>query len=392
MKEKRLLETFLCVRGNAEYFGHLSCHLSKFLVSDLPDTPEGQYFHNWDELHDDDLVNLIINFQYHIQKIEEELEVCKNKRTAAELKAKLAILTKKINHYRKKCVYISNASTIQNLHALGYDTLKGYFQTTDIAKVKTSVLNIRPKQIGKLFYADLDEDVHGYVAVADNIDYSKHLNSCLLDTDINHSEPLFVGLDYNSAITCMAIGQLTNETLKMVNTMYVEIPNKVTHLAKKFCQYYKDYGNKEVVYFYDNTAIGTDALRGVDETYKAEFTKVLIEYGWVVHEYRLNQTTHQYRNDEWAKLLKEEDSNYPKFRYNVENCRDWKIACMKTPIRNIHLRDGRVKLEKNKLSEKMKDSIPAIEQTHITEAGDTLMIGVMEFRKNRYAGGIFSIQ
>lgn len=384
VKQIRFGEASRCIRGNGEYFGELSCHGSLMITSDTPgaDEPEGQWMHNWDDMHNPEMIDLIVTYAYKHQLLLEKLDSTADDRKIRKINREVDKIAAKLNFWRKRCVFVLEATTVQNLHAIGYEALKSYIKNDHIEKLKSSLFSIKPKALADGFYGFLDSEKHGYVAIAsDHLTKSGALfQDCRSDADIDHTQPLAVCLDYNNTITSIAVGQLIGNEIRLQKNLWVELPKKVKHAAKAFADYYEPLSRKEVYYTYDNTAIGTDAIRDESETYRAVFIEELQKRGWMVYDERYPQTSHHYRFDKWAAILSEDNRQDFVFRYNLENCREWAAAARRTTVKIKYNFKGERKLEKDKSSEthKNKGKVSPIEQTHITEAADGLMIYLTE--------------
>ncbi len=386
---KRLGEAARCVRGNDEFFGHLSCHGSKLYVTDTPsaDDLSGQHVHNWDDLHDEDRVKAIVSYAYYEQKAVLELEKTKDKKKQRKLKRLIKQYRQKLNYHRSLCTFVMEGSSVSNLHAIGYSKLRSFLKDDTIETTKATIFSIKPTQFKNGFYSALKPEDrqfggHGYVAIADD-----HLSrsgqifqDCRADADLITSEPLAACLDYNKTITCMVVGQLADTEIRFQNNFWVEMPKKVKHVARAFCKYYAPYPTKILYYAYDHTADAQDAVKTADDTYKAEFTREVEAHGWTVIEEKYRQTWHKERFDLWNNLLSGEDEQGYTFGYNMENCREWARAAQLTKIKMVPSKYDGMRLKKDKSAETSvaKSNISRIEQPHITEAGDGLLIYLRE--------------
>lgn len=385
----RLGEAVLCVRGNEEFFGHLSCHGSKLYVTDVPGADDlvGQHVNNYDDDHDDEQITMIVSLAYHEQVAQMQLDETTDEKKARKLKRVLKDLREKLNWHRSRCTHVMEVSSVTNLHSIGYSKLKSFIKDGTLDKVKSAIFSIKPISFKDGFYSALKPELverggHGYVAIAD-----EHLSKtgrlfqdCRADTDLVTSEPLAVCLDYNKTITCMVVGQSVGREIRLQNNFWVEMPKKVKHVARSFCKYYEPYPTKILYYAYDHTATAEDAVKTEHDTYKAEFIKEVEAHGWTVIPEQYRQTWHKERFDMWNDMLLEGEGEEYFFRYNMENCREWATAARLTKIKMVPTKFDGMRLKKDKSAEtsKAKFGLSRIEQPHITEAADGLILYLRE--------------
>lgn len=374
----KLKEVIPTVRGNGQFFGHLSCHGSMMFSSDMPTNSKGKWLLDYEHQMDKDKIEIIIQTQVHIIKLSNDL-LTKNYSPSYTEKVKKEIV--KFSNYltqlRKDAVYVSFASTLDNVHELGLDPIKILKRTLTDLEFQTSVLNKRILQAENGFYPRLDEDKHGYDmtnhAFIDSLDHRNiPQKDCRWDADLQQYAPIDVAMDYNNAINCMVVGQRNDNGYRFLNSLFVlKKDNQFTRDAvKKFCLYYRHTHCKRVNYTYDNTAIGGKATGDLSnaDTVIDEFKK----QGWAVNPIYIGQaTTHYSRYQAWVDWLGGKDSRLPKFTYNRTNCRQWQISCQLTGILN-----GRDGFKKDKRTEN-DTKIPPEEAPHLSEAGDTLMTWVL---------------
>jgi hypothetical protein len=377
IKKKRFFETLPCLRGNEEYFGNNPRHQSLLMVTDMPDetNPEASYLFDYYDLVDQELILLIQSIYYQIQKYKEELGLGgATRQRKSFLEKEIVRLQSDLDFHRGNAVYVSEATSIDNLHALGYQYMKNMLRTLPPHKIRTSILNIRPTQVGRGFYPYIDESHHGYTALKEDASLTNYVSDdCRIDDDINYHHPLEICLDYNKSISWIAIGQKIDGIGSLQNVIYVEFPKKLEHLVKKFDDYYKFLVNKTIHYYYDNTATGEDATKTESDTYKAIVIKELTKRGYNVIPLRFPQTTHNSRFESQANIFCETPEAPFIFRYNQENCKAWLRAARLCKLIIRYGKDGKVIYEKSKTDESSNSELKPIEQPHVTEAVDGLL-------------------
>ena len=170
--------------------------------------------------------------------------------------------------------------------------------------------------------------------------------------------------------------------------MFVKDPHLVQDLTQKFCDYYKTKPIKVVNYYYDHTAVARTASTGI--SYAKEVINVLETNGWTVNAVYIGQAPqHQDKYLLWGKLLKGGDPRLPAFKYNISNC-EFLIISME----GAQLKPSSKGVKKDKSTEAHPEHItPSEESTHFSDAGDTLIWGVMNYRFSERSaeGGGFDI-
>ena len=374
----KLKEVLLTIRGNKHYFEHLSQHHSVMFCSDMPSTSKGKWLLDYEQQMDKDLIEAII--QVHCQVIEYE-NILKN--TPAEsysnvVRGKLKKWNSYLAQLRKQAVYISFASTLDNVDALGIDPIKGFKRMLSDLEFQTSVLNKRVLQAENGFYPLLDEDKHGYDSCNHgHIDTLSHredqVKDVRWDADVQLSAPLDIAFDHNNAINSLVIGQPNDKEYRILNSLYVLKPEFIKDLVTKFTTYYRFMHTRTVNYYYDNTAVGGNA-RG-DASFKDDVLSELHKAGWNVNAIYLGQATQHYtRYSQWNTLCAGNHFEYPALRFNRTNAHTWYTSCKLAGI--VNGRDG---FKKDKTSETDKKTQPE-DATHLSEAGDCLLTGIL----NRY--------
>lgn len=380
-KEEKVVQSLKCLRGNEEYFGHLSQHKSVTFVSDMPHTVSEfwllEYLKQVDKVRETRVKQLVKDKAYCQGKLLKEKRGKIYKNAWAKL---IADIDSEMNKLCIDFTYVSLASSLENIYVLGIQTLKNWKRTDTDIEFRMAVLNEIPQQVKNCYYSQLNPDRSRYYSPKpqqeSDIDYLAKKN-WTWDGDIDLNQGLYIAMDYNSDITCLSVGQMEGNTIKLLKSFYVTTKRK--DVVVDFYEYYKDLldAGTEVYYFFDNTAIVTDADKAIDESYAA---KTVSELGWLgvsVTPIHLTQTTHSWRYSMWESILSGGDDNHPfDFKYNFDNNEDWEYAAQHTRVENRITKDGKAIFGKDKSDEK-KRKIPPEKTTHLTECVDTLTIGLM---------------
>jgi hypothetical protein len=233
------------------------------------------------------------------------------------------------------------------------------------------VMNMRVRQFGDVFYPSL-KDKHWYT---DTFNYA-HIDSlgtdpdklkpdCRWDKDFDPKKPITITHDFG-AFNCILVDQEYEKdpwfhdqwTVRFLNYLFASHPETLQDLAMKFCKYYKYTENKTVYQYGDKS--GNKAEANSKYTYFEEFAKILEANGFRVIMMPIGDVGHLARHQFIIEMHREEDPRLPVIRYNMNNCKDLRIALESTPMKAD---------KKDKGSEKNK-KISQQHATHPTDAHD----------------------
>lgn len=354
--EQLKTELLLTLRGNSNHFGHLSCHLSTMFASDKSRNPTARWMQDIRKEADEDKINLILQTVKFITKNPHKAEQ----------------YAESLNFLRKGLTYYSEASTLDNVHALGLEAIKGFQRNLSVSEFRLSVLNEDVTDIDGAFYSAFDELEHTYerpnYEYIDSLPTQSGKKDCRWDMDINNNSPLYFACDYNAAISCLVVGQNINDNIQVINNLYVGAKQVLKDLATAFHNYYKYLPTRIVYYIYDHTAIAKSPADQQD--FSDDIVNALKELGWDCRRTYIGATpSHGYRyvlmNDLFGGKLPTRVS------INRANCQELIFAMEAAPVKQ-----GKTGFEKDKSSERSK-VIPQVEATHLTDAFDILVCGLM---------------
>lgn len=386
-KWERVREFLLTIRATQGKFNELSCNHSVLFISDMPRDASQNWLLEYEKKMDPNIIEAIIKIQVKLDELQLKLEEANEDVKPAIIK-ELNDFDRYLNRLRASTVYFSTATTFDNVHALGMDPIKNFFNSLNELDIKTSVLNMKVGQISNGFYPHLDEDHHGYYA--DNLQYIESLElqndirnagkvkrDSRWDIDVIENAPLDISPDYNNKINCLVIGQRVGRQYRTVNSMYVLAPKYIKDLAKDFSEYYAHHKCKKVNLVHDQTGIAGTARS--DFSFIDEWEQALIALGWDVTRVYIGQApSHHLRYNTWLNLLnpETEKDNDIIFRYNRRNANQMYISMSMAPVKQM---EGKYKKDK---SSELRDSVKKQEATHFSEAADILMHWVLNSNDN----------
>lgn len=372
---EKFKEVLLTLRGQAHLYGDLSCCESMLLTTDQP-RPEmpGDWVYDLEKKSDEETAQVILAVQYEIYQLNQELSSCKNKKRRKQIEKEISGYLDDINILRKGLNWVSRASTLDNVHALGLKVIENLKVSLTPYEFSLSVLNKKPDKGEDAFYHLLSDDKHGYYAPniefidAIDLEVGGSRKDCRWDADLDYQLPLEIGCDYNSAINWVVIGQEKEKSFDLINSMYVLKPKKIKDLVKRFDRYYatKKKYNNTITYYYDHTAIGESAKD--DISFADEWINGLTTLGWNVQAVYTHLTpTHRSRFFLYEKVLAGDPDLKP-FRINLGNNIDLNISLKATQT----TKDRKGDFKKDKSSE-IKKGVAPEHATHGGEALDTLI-------------------
>ena len=289
-------------------------------------------------------------------------------------------------------------SSIENLQVLGESYIKQMKRDLPPLVFQTSILCKRVGLLKDGFYNNLKEADHYYTAFDNsylqNLDYNfdktKDLSS-LQDGDVDKNKPICIAFDYNGKINWLVAGQRSGIRLKTVKSMFVKYENKLVELVKDFCHYYRHHTCKEVIYYYDSTALNSNyAVNDID------FASVIIDtfkaMKWQVKGIHIgNPINHMEKHNMINMALKGQSFEGKPLLFPMFNKNNNEALLLAMEQTGIHQGPNGFKKDKRgeKLAESEEDKLEY--RTDGTDAWDTLWLGMNNFpSESSFGGGLIS--
>lgn len=375
----KFVEVLHTNRGNDEHFGHLSQHHSILLTTDRPQDSSGDWIYDICEEADPELLQLVLMVVQRIDELKEEFESSTSENVKKQKKKLLKDYNEQLNELRRDLVYVSEASTLDNVHAIGTDVIKDLKRELERIVFDISVLNKRMREVEDGFYKDLLDTNHGYFSVnhsyldRQDFDFKKIKPDCNWYTDILKDQPLDIALDYNSKINNIVTGQGSGKIYRFLHSAGAK--GLLKALLKEWHQFWLPHQArcKIVNLYYDHTAVGGRADSNIS-LYEV-VVDILDDLGWEVNTvYIGQQPTHKSRYLLWQRILNRMDEAYPEFMFNRSTCEYWYNTSKLT-----RAKIGKDGFEKDK-SDERKPKFDQFKAPHITDAGDTLAVGAIHMK------------
>jgi hypothetical protein len=382
--DKLMDEVVPAVSGMIGHFNRVPWHKGITVVSDMPQGKRGEWLLLRKKMMDKELVEAIKGTLFEIARFSKDEK--KFRSVINEQRRELNFLRKHLHYYRE-------FDSIDNLELLGESYIAKMKRELTPIVFQTSILNRHLTKLVNGFYANLNDKLHYYDAF-DNTFLNNQRNKFgsldlaliksshyLQDADVDRKGPLCVALDYNANINWIVTGQVYEQELRTLKSMYVKNDRKVRELIADWCEYYQAHQAKTVVYYYDETA-----LQGSYATTRETFADIVMyelrKKGWTVVQKYIGKPMrhalkHQYIND----ALTGRKYLFPTFnRSNNEQ--------LLPALEQAGIRTGRNGFEKDKAGEKLPDTDedPLELRTDGTDAWDTLFLGCAFFK---FSGGSY---
>ncbi len=371
VRDKFYREIIPAIRGHSAPFGHLWQHGSVLAVTDRPRANDYQWIYNFDkpfkepknqqtllamDYVNDSLRDLLKDYQHADNQYPSAIE-----RIEKEITKQLLYK----NELAKKLTYIQESSTLENIDALGVDTIIGFLNTLTANEFAVSVLNYKPLLAEHRFYPNFNPQVQAYIS----------------DNDITEAHPMHIALDYNAAICCLEVGQYYNGELRIVRSL--DSLTDIEELLEQFANLFEKRKNRIVFYYYDHTAKqGKSASKHNKTAYYEIVAKELRKHKFNVVPMYVRSYTHDARH----KLFKEifsTGNQYLEFKYNAKYCENLALSIAGAAA-IVKMVGTKSEVAKDKSPETNK-TLDQRQTTHHSEALDGLVTGIIysnEKKKN----------
>lgn len=376
LKEDAVKEALLTLRGNTAIFGNNWRHLSVLKTTDMPQTKAQSWVLNNVDTMDKEAIDMIFKLQIKIEQLKQK-KLTVSEAYAVDIDKDIKRLAKCVNELKKDNYYVEYATTIDNIHALGVDVIKGFKKELTALEYQRSVLNKKIYGSDGGFYPYFNEDIHTHEAInyhyLDTIELHKPgaaLN-CKADTDLDHTQALHIAMDFGANINLIVVGQRKNNGLiNVLQYFYVTHPKLTCDVVEDLCKYYSEYKLKQYVFHYDHTAKLRTGL--TENTYIDEVVDTFFKLGWTGTENFIGQQpSHDHRYRLFGKIWGKGGEGIPSVSINRTNC----IKLIHA-LQSAETKQGRSGFEKNKNDERNK-KVDQSDITHATDGLDTLVVGMM---------------
>lgn len=395
-KEKFFEEIVPTLSGSHPKFS--SCHKWKGLtiVSDMPFSKQGQWVLDMKNNMDEELISTIVETIEYIKDIKRHYKYMPQ--MPANALRDIEEQEKILFQLRSNAFLYREYDTIENLEIIGEDYIAEQKRILTPIVFQTSILNRKPGKLVDGFYSSIKPEVHYYQANDNSLfsnmrtskgtlDVDKIANSdtCIKDSDIDFDVPLAITFDYNSKINWVVTGQRVEPNMKTLSSMYVKNGKKIRALCEKWCNYYEPHPNKDVIYYYNTTALD----KGYADEESQSFADIIVNYlesrGWNVTPVFIGNTwSHQAKYNAINEALEGHNYLFPLF--NRDN-----NEVLLSAIETTGTRIGRTGFEKDKSMEKRPETEDNKYETRTdgTDCWDDLFIG-LNFWPQQYTSQTFT--
>ena len=372
-------ETFPANRGNRQHFGHKSYHHGMLITSDMPLTKKGSWFLDYQNKCDQETIDLIRGIVYEIWKVKERVRLLQSegKPVPEYTKGYLTQLNRDLCKLRSVAVYYREAPTLYNLAVLGEAFISQLKRDLPPLTFQTSVMCKRVGISRDGFYNSLTE--RNYYS-ATNFGYLDSLEyqfdkikepSSLMDADVSSMHPICIAFDFNSNINWLVAGQVVDgRNMRVLKSFFVKYERKLVELVGDFCKYYRNHKRKEVVFYYDSTALSSNYAVN-DEDFRWVIIEAFRNQGWEVNDVYIGKPMHHMEKQLLINRMLQGKANRH-LLINRENNEDLTISIQTAGVYN-----GGKDKRGEKLAETEEDKLES--RTDGSDAFDTLAIGCERF-------------
>ena len=378
-------ETFPANGGTRRYFDSCPWHHGYVFVSDMPVTKSGRWLLNYREKMDPEVINSIKDLMAEWHRLKALSNSSYKQRAMKETESFIAQL-------RSIAVYYSECSTFENVDIVGLQYIRKMKRDLPPLVFQTSIMSRRIERLKDGFYPNFNEKIHTYIAnnnkplIDDKYNFDSSVDyGCRLDSDVDLKAPIAGAFDYNANINWLVVGQRDGLKLKVLKSFYVKYTRKLRELIDDFCHYYRYHQTKEFIYYYDNTALGSNYAVSEDD-FASVICDQLYKNGWSVTRMHVGNPMKHHEKY----LVIDESFKGANHLIPVLNRENNEALIISISLAEVAITSRG--FQKYKGGEKLVESEddPLEYRTDGSDAFDTLVIGVALFPYSSTGGGIGS--
>ena len=371
-------ETFPANRGQQKEFGDLPFHHGLLITSDMPVTKKGSWFMRYEDDCDPELIATIEALVAEEAKTQSRLATTTD--PYDQIQFHLAQTQRYLTSMRRRATLFRRYSSLTNIEVLGEAWIRQMKRDLPPMVFRTSILCQPVTMLKDGFYSSMQTS-HCYTATnqseLDSLGYdfdkiSDSSHTCAFDSDLMHDRPLVIAFDYNANINWLVVGQVDEDRrrLNVVKSFFVKYERKLPELVDDFCKYYARLPLHEVIFYYDQTAIGSNYAVNTED-FQWTITHRLRQHKWQVRPVYIGAAM---RHMEKMLLINRGFSGQARLMpfFNEPNNTDLLIS-----IRTAGVYNGKKDKRGEKLAETEEDKLEG--RTDGSDAFDTLYIGCERF-------------
>ena len=388
-KDKLFEEAVPAVSGSPGKFADIPWYKGITLVSDMPTSKQGMWvldeekkMTTIDNLEIKKVVDLLLSERSKIY-----IRYGKHLADFPQAQRKINTINKELNFYRRYLYMYFEFDTIENIEIVGKEYILEQKRLLPPIIFYTSILNKLQRHDPSGFYANLKPQLHYYnnsnESWIDNqrtnkgtLDIHKlQKHTSLADGDVDIQQPLYIACDYNANINWIVTGQPQRTKMKTLSSFFTKHEQKLRSVLRYWAEYYTDHPVKEVVYYFNTTALDSAYADEQTENFAEIVYNELTAKGWFVHLVNVGKPMkhalkHQYINDALT------GAKYLLPQFNQQN-NEFLLPAME----QAGVKIGSNGFQKDKSGEKLADSDddPLELRTDGTDAWDDLFIGLNLF-------------
>lgn len=369
--EKLKDETFPANGGTMRFFSDCPWHHSVLFVSDMPVLKSARWLLNYREKATPDIIEAIKGLLY------QRWQLTHSDNPGKQAKDRILRIDAMLAQLQRVAVSYNEWSIFENIDVVGLNYVKQMKRDLPPLVFQTSILSRRIDRLQDGFYPNFRDSIHTYINnnnrpledagynIEPGTDYG-----CLLDGDLDLKAPISIAFDYNANINWLVAGQRNGSVLRILKSFYVKYERKLRELVDDFCHYYRAHLCKQVIFYYDSTALGSNYAVS-DDDFKSVICEQFTKNGWIVDAQFIGRPLpHNQKYSIINDGFKGAKHLMPMF--NREN-----NEALLTAITMAEVNISPLGFHKNKSGEKLAESEddPLEFRTDGTDAFDTLFLG-----------------
>lgn len=378
-KDKFTQEVVPTLSGTPGKFEH--CHYKKGydIITDMPFGKEGAWILDNAGKMDRELLRSVEATLCRIAQLEDR----KMELSDAAYRTEMSRQKTFLQQMRRYLHLYVEFDTLENLEVLGTSYIEQQKRELPPVTFAVSIMNRKRIKNESGFYANLDKNIHYYASFNNDFILNRRTDrgtldlkainrlNCLQDADLHPHEPLVIAFDFNANINWVVTAQIIGQELRTLSSFYTKHARKLRALLEDWNSYYAMHPCRELIVYYDATAIRSAYADEQAESFIDIINHTLSRHGWSVSPaYIGNPIAHDLKHQYIDDALTGKRYLFP--RFNQHN-NDHLLTAMEL----TGVRYGRNGFEKDKSGEKYAETEDDLLEyrTDGTDAWDTLFIG-----------------